>query len=115
VLGDLWPGSVWVEEGGGLVWIDWEFSSWGYPEQDVGHLWAHLMLLGREELASRFWEAWAGEAQRGWSAEQVWLYASRHGACEVLSRTIGAFGEGGELDEGARRLVQRAVELLEGG
>ena len=43
-MGDLWPPSVLVRPGGGLVLIDWEMCTRGQRCQDVGHLAAHLWL-----------------------------------------------------------------------
>jgi thiamine kinase-like enzyme len=51
VHGDMWPRSMLICGPDSLACIDWEFSTWGWPGQDVGHLAAHLWMAGH---------AWAG-------------------------------------------------------
>lgn len=101
VMGDLWPASV-LPRQGGLRLIDWEFATFGSPAQDVGHLVAHLLLLGfatgtqraaadatdaflahyRVGLREQFHEVWDEEVHRD---------AGLHIGCELLARASGPF------------------------
>jgi len=113
VMGDLWPPSVLVTARDRLVVIDWEFSHYGHPAQDIGHLCAH------------FWSRWQRTGERR-SREQLDAflsgYASRralsadavrcsrqHFGAEILARTVGAFATQEIDDEGVENLVRDAI------
>jgi 5-methylthioribose kinase len=90
IMGDLWMPSVLKRNK--LFVIDWEFSAHGHPEQDVGHLAAHLFLSYGSALESHFLNAYQVGA---WNEGQHRAFRAHRGA-ELLQRTIGAFpGTGG--------------------
>lgn len=120
VMGDLWPASV-LPRPDGLRLIDWEFATYGSPAQDVGHLVAHLVLLGltnepaqgaieafltayRAGLGSRFGELWD---------EGVHRDAGVHLGCELLARVWGPFRASAGLHETARfRATSEALTAM---
>lgn len=95
-------GERWLALGGSLTVIDWELSTAGAPAQDLGHLGAHLWLLGWSDLWSPFTRGWrdgAGERRAALLAERTAADAVRHAACEVLARTVSAFADECDLRE----------------
>ncbi len=112
VMGDLWPPSVLVGPDGVLTVIDWELSTAGEPAQDVGHLAAHLWLLGRMDLWMPFvagWRRGAGGSVSALLAGGTADDAARHAACELLARVTGPFGT---EREDAALLVTTAADWL---
>ncbi len=104
VMGDLWPPSVLVAPDGRLTVIDWELSTWGEPAQDLGHLAAHLWLLGRLDVWAAFVDGYRDAA--GASLPALLDGATpdgtaRHAACEVLARTAGAFRDSAHASDEA--------------
>jgi len=112
VMGDLWPPSVLVgppiphsplaapsasRVPIPLTVIDWELCTAGEPAQDLGHLAAHLWLLGRMDLWAPFvagYRLGAGDAIGGLLGGGTAGDAARHAACELLARVTGPFGSG---------------------
>jgi hypothetical protein len=122
VMGDLWPPSVLVDVSGRPWVIDWEFCTKGYPDQDLGHLSAHLWMQAHRAgalptLADHFLcAAGACNPSQAWASEDL----RTHVACEVLSRTLGPFSQGGPF-AGKRResltitgAMSFAIDLLRG-
>jgi len=104
VMGDLWPRSVMVLAGdsayggaddGAVRLFDWEFCHWGRPGQDLGHLAAHLWMLGHRRGLSGDWAVFlaAYAAERALTAEDR-EESALHFGCEILARTVGAFQAG---------------------
>ena len=99
IMGDLWPPSILVAATPAL--IDWEFAHWGRPEQDLGHLIAHLALaraLGARQapkLGCALLERWADSArEHGLDpriAHEAMRWGVTHASCEVLIRVLGPF------------------------
>jgi 5-methylthioribose kinase len=124
IMGDLWPPSVLACEGGWRL-VDWEFSHFGRPCQDLGHLLAHLWLAADRAASDEVREA--VEAYRdgflaGYRAgggadtpalldEETRTDTLTHLRCEVAARTIGAFAEG-EPNPGA--MTRLESDLAEG-
>lgn len=106
-MGDLWPRSVLVA-GDGLRMIDWEFAHFGRPAQDLGHLAAHLWMLGHRagtaaaaEAARGAWTAFvvgyvdgAGDRARELLDEETRRDLDLHAGAEILVRTVGPFRAG---------------------
>lgn len=131
VMGDLWPHSVRVV-GEKLRIIDWEFTHYGQPLQDLAHLAAHALLhalrdrfLGRRSTVATTWrsfaqayEADAGAINGVLAASPAARDFSAHVAAEMLVRTAGPFAESYlyrdfARDAGPRRdVIERAVALL---
>ncbi len=133
IMGDLWPRSVLVAPGGSRIRIiDWEFSHYGRPAQDVAHFLAHLwMIRHRAESEKRksafrhlqhaFLRSYmeALEEERGllWDEEEK-KDANIHFGAEILARTLGSF-RAGYLYEGLgpghpaiREAVEEAVRRM---
>ena len=123
VMGDLWPASV-LPRAGALRIIDWEFATFGSPAQDIGHLVAHLLLLGltssqngASTLAAAAAEAFLSSyrAVLGARFRDVWdegvhRDAGLHLGCELLARAWGPFRVTDALPE-ARLLALTAAGL----
>ena len=106
-MGDLWPRSL-LWNGESWYLIDWEFSHFGSPAQDTGHLLAHLWMLEHQstnpERATRFSEirnAFIKAYQERIESLNPSLFSSEfkkqallHAAAEILARTTGAFQHG---------------------
>lgn len=119
IMGDLWPPSVLATARGWRV-IDWEFSHYGRPCQDLGHLLAHLWLAadraatpevraGVEAYRDGFlagYRAGGGDDTPALLDEETRADTPLHLRCEVLARTIGAFIDG-EPDPGALGRLDR--------
>jgi len=125
IQGDLWPPSVLVAETGALRVIDWELAHVGVPAQDLGHLGAHLWMLGHRtaEASRAASEAWggflrgyahaAGDALPGLLSGGTLADATRHLGCEILVRAVSPF-QGGSAYDGlapAAPAVREAVAL----
>lgn len=109
VMGDLWPPSVLVDDGGGFALIDWEMATVGRRCQDVGHLLAHLDLLaasGGPALADRFVAAY------GPVSVDDDRDTALHRAAEVLARTVGSFPMADLGDDTRAVLVDRAAARI---
>lgn len=127
IMGDLWPRSVLRVSAGWRI-LDWEFSHFGSPAQDLGHFAAHLWMHAHRA---------AGDAQRG--AAEACLDAVMEGyrkgvgdcldellddkmrkdcavhmGCEILVRTVGAF-QRGYLYEGLERQHPTLCEAVRHG
>ncbi|MEQ9105501.1 MAG: aminoglycoside phosphotransferase family protein [Rhodothermales bacterium] len=102
IHGDLWPPSILIGAGdgageakgvdsAGLAVIDWEFSTMGWPAQDLGHLAAHLMLAGQAEKIEELLEAWGAEAGPSVRAAFHRRHMQIHIRAEVAMRLYGPF------------------------
>ncbi|MEL7533449.1 MAG: phosphotransferase [Bacteroidota bacterium] len=117
IMGDLWPPSI-LHTQAGLRIIDWEFTHFGWPVQDVAHLAAHLwmqahMAKTHEHIVAAnnclfsFLETYfTAFGERSATLEDRKLYFVHVGA-EILARTIGTF-QAGYLYEG---LPQQDIRL----
>lgn len=127
VMGDLWPPSLLLSEGGPRL-IDWEFSHFGSPAQDLGHLAAHLWMHGHAgarpragrllaEVLASYRDA-LGSAADALVDPGVRADAAVHMGCEVLVRAAGPFRAGyvydGRDDLAARALTDATGWILEG-
>ncbi|MCB9745602.1 MAG: phosphotransferase [Alphaproteobacteria bacterium] len=103
VMGDLWPASVLCAPEGVRL-IDWELSTYGQPAQDLGHLMAWLRMLAHraataeaaqaaEQVGEAFLAAYREAAGPLCKAERA--DCALHFAAELLTRSVGAFVEGG--------------------
>ncbi len=128
-MGDLWPRSLlWNEKSWYL--IDWEFSHFGSPAQDTGHLLAHLWMLKQRsadpEQAKRFtvirnvfikaYQERIENINPSLFTPEIKKQAVLHAAAEILARTTGAFQNGYvyaglEPDDPA---IQQAVQKAAG-
>jgi len=125
IMGDLWLPSVFVS-GENLRIIDWEFTHYGYPSQDIGHLTAHLWMhahhaithAGKQNsrvILSGFLEGYRAALGKEFfnifGTEGI-RQSSIHFGCEILARTVGLF-QNGFLYEGLETthpIIQEAVE-----
>lgn len=123
IMGDLWPQSVLINDEGPWL-IDWEFSHFGHPAQDIGHLAAHVWMWTHAadwkewepQPIQTFWQDWcqAYFSASSFSCDEVIALSARHFAAEVLVRTAGPF-KAGYLYEGLepdRPEVRKTVELI---
>lgn len=123
IMGDLWPSSILITSNG-MRLIDWEFSHFGSPAQDVAHLAAHVWMLGHRKdiqvTCSTFWvnflkayrEQIASALKHLWPA-QTCMDAALHFGAEILVRTIGGF-QAGYLYDGLPHdapAMKEAVEI----
>jgi aminoglycoside phosphotransferase (APT) family kinase protein len=106
-MGDLWPSSVLVGEGG-LGLIDWELAHYGRPLQDVAHWAAHLWMQRHRTpspavadavaaLGTSFRSAYRealGEVQGALWTDAERRDAAVHVGAEILVRAVGAFQDG---------------------
>jgi 5-methylthioribose kinase len=106
-MGDLWPSSVLVGEGG-LGLIDWELAHYGRPLQDVAHWAAHLWMQRHRAPSAAVADAVAalGTSFRaayrealGEAEDALWNDAERrdaavHVGAEILVRAVGPFQDG---------------------
>lgn len=98
ILGDLWPASLLLN---GDSWgvIDLEFAHWGFPEQDLAHLLAHLRMWTLCSVNSTPIEAFAAELTDAYFEVSSWQEenfkaANIHLGFEILARTVGPFKSG---------------------
>jgi len=105
IMGDLWPPSVLIKDGTFRL-IDWEFSHFGRPLQDLAHFGAHCYMhsLFSEGERNKFKTVWLSFLEGyktgiGNSIEAIldnderrWLPI--HFGAEILVRTAGPFREG---------------------
>jgi 5-methylthioribose kinase len=95
IMGDLWPRSVLVAPSVLRV-IDWEFSHFGSPVQDVAHLAAHCWMGAHcaaddaerarwRRFLEQFLEAYGDLAQADSRDSAI------HVGAEILARTVGPF------------------------
>jgi len=131
IMGDLWPRSL-IWNGNSWYLIDWEFSHYGSPAQDTGHMLAHLWMLEHRSAdpkrAKRFTEirnAYLETYQEKIENLNPTLFATDikkravlHAAAEILARTTGAFQDGYvyaglESDDPAvQEAVQKAADWV---
>lgn len=105
-MGDLWPRSLlW----NGKTWhlIDWEFSHYGSPAQDTGHMLAHFWMLGHRSadqgqakrfsvIRNTFLKTYRKKIEAlnpSLLTPNIQKKAVQHAAAEILARTTGAFQE----------------------
>ncbi len=84
--GDLWPASVLTTASGVRV-IDWEFTHYGRPAQDIGHWLAHAWLAKADALRDGFLETY------GAIDDTTRAQSCVHAGCEILMRSIGRFSD----------------------
>lgn len=108
IHGDLWPPSVLYPCGDSMAWvIDWEFSTMGWPAQDLGDMMAHLALHS-DDVAATHGPAFLAAYERA-AAPHVLRAVSRsdtalHAAAEMGMRTFGPFHDEPSPTEMARRV-----------
>ncbi len=134
-MGDAWPRSFLIDPRGGIGAIDWEFSHFGSPVQDIAHLLTHFWMVGlaggkgRWQRAERLAEAVARSYQRSlrqaeegdllsyFAPETAYLYL--HGAAELIMRLGGAYAAGyvleGVPDEIHAHALRKVEDLLLSG
>ena len=109
-MGDLWPASVLVHPRA-LKLIDWEFSHYGQPEQDVAHMAAHLWMLehtqGLKQLESAFVESYWSQAELVDAEFEEGFVV--HRACEILIRSVGPF-QAGYVYDGNQVMAKAAAD-----
>lgn len=88
--GDLWPPSF-LKDAEALAVIDWEFSTMGWPAQDLGHLAAHFLLAGQADRVEGLLEAWGAEAGPLVRAAFHRRHMQIHIRAEVAMRLYGPF------------------------
>lgn len=107
IMGDLWPPSLLVA-GNGLRIIDWEFTHFGRPAQDVGHLAAHLWMHHHRAASARAAVLSQGildsflrsyRHHLGHQFEAVFgadglRDSAVHFGAEILARTVGTYQPG---------------------
>jgi aminoglycoside phosphotransferase (APT) family kinase protein len=132
-MGDLWPNSIIISVSGIRV-IDWELAHFGRPLQDIGHLAAHLWMLGQrapeaqaavrvsaclEAFVTAYRESLGHDSSRIFGLEEARL-AMVHAGCEILQRSVGNFTEQylyaglGRASPIVQEAVRMAVSLLRG-
>lgn len=108
IHGDLWPPSFLYPGGDSTAWvIDWEFSTMGWPAQDLGDMMAHLALHS-DDVAATHSPAFLAVYERV-AAPHVLRAVSRsdtalHAAAEMGMRTFGPFHDDPTPAEMARRV-----------
>ncbi len=130
-MGDLWPRSL-LWNGSSWFLIDWEFSHYGSPAQDIGHLLAHLWMLEHRspdsKTANRFSvikNVFLHTYQEKMIPSNPVLFSKEikretilHAAAEVIARTTGAFQKGylyadpEANDPAIQEAVQKAAEWI---
>ncbi|WP_138431020.1 phosphotransferase [Fodinibius saliphilus] len=108
IMGDLWPPSILVDRGN-LYIIDWEFSHFGYPLQDVGHFAAHCWMQAHmasfesqenrfKQLWGQFWKSY--KKSMGEQISELDLDGMMtHAGAEILIRVCGPFQKGYVYEE----------------
>jgi tRNA A-37 threonylcarbamoyl transferase component Bud32 len=130
-MGDLWPPSMLVTDDG-LRIIDWEFSHFGLPGQDLGHFAAHLWMhthRATSEVKAKQIQALLDSFFQGYRTglgdEFEVLFGLQgirdcaiHFGAEVLARTVGVYQPGYLYDSlplespPIREAVQVAAEYI---
>ncbi|TYP93645.1 5-Methylthioribose kinase, methionine salvage pathway [Fodinibius salinus] len=125
IMGDLWPSSILIDNDK-LRIIDWEFSHFGRPLQDVGHFAAHCWMLAHtsseanrkkmfRELWQYFWESYQEGTESNFSHlydNQEYRDTTTHIGAEILIRAAGSFKNGYVYDgyDKGHPMVKEAVE-----
>lgn len=125
IMGDLWPRSVLVR-GKNLGVVDWEFSHYGRPLQDVAHFVAHLWLLADttedatakvrlNQARAAFVDAYFRAADDRFEGDEL-ENANVHAGSEIVMRTYGAFADPKLYrDEGAKAAAaSRGIDAILG-
>jgi 5-methylthioribose kinase len=106
-MGDLWPPSLLVDKGN-LRIIDWEFSHFGHPLQDVGHFAAHCWMQAHcssqkadkqllRDLWNQFWQSYKQALSEDYTTlftKAEHDYMTTHIGAEILIRATGPFKAG---------------------
>ena len=106
IMGDLWPSSILIQDDTFFV-IDWEFSHYGRPLQDVAHLCAHLVLMKQPQYCSLFLQTYIENVSTKIQNDVLSYRATHHYCAEILMRSIGLFQNPEHKD-----LKTQAVDLL---
>lgn len=130
LMGDLWPPSIFIQKKT-IRLIDWEFTHYGRPLQDIAHFGAHCFLNhtaqknGNDGAFKKLWSSFLNGYKNGavnkyslliTENEKKWI--SVHTGAEILVRTAGAFKNGYLFedipvsDPRLVKAVQKAQELL---
>lgn len=126
LMGDLWPPSVFVGNGGSIRLIDWEFVHFGRPLQDVGHFAAHCWMQIKTAETTQLKENWRTIWKEFWSAYKmntgdhlIQLFDARelldlgtHIGTEILIRAFGPF-KAGYVFEGESTGSKFMTEVLD--
>lgn len=117
ILGDLWPESLLLN---GDSWgvIDLEFAHWGFPEQDLAHLLAHLRMWALCSENSAPIEAFAAELTDAYFEVSSWheenfKAANIHFGFEILARAIGLFRSGYLFENASLADIKTAKMMAE--
>ncbi|MEO0473030.1 MAG: phosphotransferase [Bacteroidota bacterium] len=122
IMGDLWPPSVLVSKEG-LRIIDWEFAHFGFPFQDIAHLFAHLYMqevlqeaISRKQtfqiFRTRFHQHYLDQVGTQFHSRQPEAWFPVHVGGEILMRILGPFRSGYFFDkmDPAHPLVQQLIQ-----
>ena len=90
IMGDLWPSSILIDNRNFWV-IDWEFSHFGRPLQDVSHICAHFSLMEQPNYCSLFLENYLPHVSEELQMDVTSYDATVHFCAEILMRTTGIF------------------------
>ena len=127
IMGDLWPRSVLLGAQSTFL-IDWEFSHYGRPLQDIAHLAAHMRLWSfnhpgqSANRVGRAWRRFVGaylDALQEQDVMSLWSARERedavvHMASELMVRVCGPFATNPDagMDPGNHPIVHWALTLL---
>ena len=106
IMGDLWPSSILIQEENFCV-IDWEFSHFGRPLQDVAHICAHFVLMDQPQYCSIFLQKYLEHVSTKIQDDVLSYQATHHFCAEILMRIMGMF----EIKK-HQHLQNRALEIL---
>lgn len=123
IMGDLWPPSILVQNGKFRV-IDWEFSHFGRPLQDLAHFGAHCYMHSiftdkDDHLFKTTWSSFLKGYRDGARDSYEYLMDEDekkrlpvHFGAEILVRTAGPFREGYLFSDlsSDNQILQRALE-----
>ena len=90
IMGDLWPSSILIDKMEFWV-IDWEFSHFGRPLQDVSHICAHFILMEQPSYCRLFLENYLRLVSEELQMDVTSYDATVHFCAEILMRLIGLF------------------------
>jgi hypothetical protein len=107
IMGDLWPPSILIDNMDFVV-IDWEFSHYGRPLQDVAHICAHFMLMKQQQYCSLFLQTYLSRVSQALYDDVLSYSATHHFCAEILIRTMGLFE-----NQEQRELQKWALCILE--